>query len=545
MIYVSSSSGGSADGVSFTDDDILGFDPGSGTWSMVFDGSDVGLDEDLNGFLFLDDGSILMTVKETNSLPGVGNVDDSDIVRFFPTSLGPSTAGTFSLFLDGSDVGLSNSSENIDAIGASPDGRLVISTSGSFSVPGVTGRDEDLLVFNATSFGDSTSGSFELYFDGSDVQLDVEDIEGTWIDPLNNDVYLTVNNPFAVTGASGDAADIFTCTPGSLGASTSCSYSLFWDGSANDFAGENTDGISLGADASITIPGGGPTPTPTNTPVGPTPTPTNTPVGPTPTPTPTPTPGAGETIYASSSSGGDAGGVSFRDEDILAYDTGSGTWSMYFDGSDVGVGGEDLNGFLILDDNSILMTFQSSFTLPGVGTVDDSDILQFFPTSTGSNTAGSFSVFFDGSDVGLSSNGEDIDAIGVSPLGNLVISTTGSFSVPGLSGRDEDLIEFTATSFGSSTSGSFAMYFDGSDVELTSSAEDVGGTWIDAGTNDIYLTTQGSFSVTGASGDQSDIFVCVPDTLGSTTSCTTFSLFWDGSANGFAGERLDAFFITP
>ena len=143
----------------------------------------------------------------------------------------------------------------------------------------------------------------------------------------------------------------------------------------------------------------------------------------------------------------------------------------------------------------------------------------------------------------MSGSGERIDAIGTTPDGRLVISTIGSFSVSGVSGRDEDLIVFNPTSFGSSTSGSFDLYFDGSDVGLTDSGEDVGGTWIDAATDDVYLTTQGSFSVTGASGDRADIFVCDPGTLGDNTSCT-FSLFWDGSANGFGGEKTDGISIT-
>lgn len=253
-------------------------------------------------------------------------------------------------------------------------------------------------------------------------------------------------------------------------------------------------------------------------------------------------PGVDKMFYVSSNTGGIAGGVPFKDEDILAYDASSGTWSMFFDGSDVGIA-KDLKGFLLLNDGSILMTFDHSFSLSGVGTIDDSDIVQFTPTTTGPNTAGTFSLYFDGSDVGLSTSGEDIDAIGRAPDGRLVFSTTSTFSASGVSGEDEDLLVFNDTSFGSSTSGSFDLYFDGSDVGLTSSGEDVGGTWIDSATGEVYLTTQGSFSVTGASGDNSDIFICDPGSLGSSTSCT-FSLFWDGSANGFGGEKTDGISIT-
>ena len=40
---------------------------------------------------------------------------------------------------------------------------------------------------------------------------------------------------------------------------------------------------------------------------------------------------------------GNADGVSFRDEDIVAYDVNTGTWSLYFDGSDVGLVGKSLD----------------------------------------------------------------------------------------------------------------------------------------------------------------------------------------------------------
>ena len=188
------------------------------------------------------------------------------------------------------------------------------------------------------------------------------------------------------------------------------------------------------------------------------------------------------------------------------------------------------------------MSFNTTTSAGAAGSVDDSDIVRFYPTSTGTTTAGTFALQFDGSDVGLTTNGEDIDAIAVSTDGKLVISTTGSYSVAGSSGADEDMIIFTATSFGSATSGSWAQYFDGSDVALnTSSSEDVNGSTIDTN-GDIYLTTVGAFSVTGASGDGADIVLCVPGSTGTTTTCT-FSLYWDGSAFGYGGESMDGFDI--
>jgi hypothetical protein len=291
--------------------------------------------------------------------------------------------------------------------------------------------------------------------------------------------------------------------------------------------------------------------TPTNTA---TITPTNTPVPPTTTYTPTytftpmntatftPPPANGDVIYISSTSNGTAGTVSFNDEDILKYEAATGTWSMYFDGSDVGLdisSGADVAAFRMMSDGSILFSFVNSITITGLGSVDDSDIIRFTPTSLGENTSGTFSWYFDGSDVGLTTNGEDIDIVGFAPDGRLLVSTTGSFSVTGASGNDEDIIAFLATSLGSSTSGTWSLYFDGSDAGLSSNAnEDINGASVDPVTGQIYLTTVGNFSVTGVSGTGGDIFVCTPSSLGLNTACT-FSMYWVAADHGFAGETSD------
>jgi hypothetical protein len=255
--------------------------------------------------------------------------------------------------------------------------------------------------------------------------------------------------------------------------------------------------------------------------------------------------GGGEVIYASSSSSGNAGGVAFDDEDVLTYNTATAQWAMFFDGSDVGFSSTDIDAFDLLSDGSMLLSFDStSLSVSGLGTVEDRDIIKFIPTSTGSTTAGTFQWFFDGSDVGLTASDEDIDAVHYTSDGKVIISTIGNVSVTGSSGVDEDLLIFTPTSLGSTTSGTWAVHFDGSDVGLsTTSNEDVNGTWKDPATGQVYLTTLGAFSVTGASGDGADIFICTPGSLGSTTTCT-FTMYWDGSANGFSGEVLDAFGVV-
>ena len=283
------------------------------------------------------------------------------------------------------------------------------------------------------------------------------------------------------------------------------------------------------------------TPQPTEEPTA-TPQPTAEPTA-TPEPTVVPTQpsedAAGDTLYVSSTSGGTVDGISFADEDIMLFDMASSSWQKYFDGSDVDIAKTDIDAFALLSDGSLLISFNVAASIPDVGAIDDSDIVRFVPTQIGSSTAGSFELYFDGSDVGLSSNGEDIDSLSVLDDGRLVIGTLGSFSVSGASGRDEDLILFVPTQLGSTTAGAWSLYFDGSDVGLSSSSyEDIWGVSVDPASGNIFLSTRGSFAVSGATGGSADIFVCAPQQLGKSTQCA-FSQAWQGAGNGFGNENID------
>jgi hypothetical protein len=158
-------------GVSFASADLLTHDLTTGAWAMLFDGSDVGVSVSVDAFFLDSDGSILLSLGTDTSIAGFGAVDDADILRFTPTSLGATTAGTFTLLLDGSDVGLDTTGEDIDAIGRALDGRLFVSTANTWSVPGLSGSASDFLLFTAATLGDVTAGSWSMYFDGSDVGL--------------------------------------------------------------------------------------------------------------------------------------------------------------------------------------------------------------------------------------------------------------------------------------------------------------------------------------------------------------------------------------
>ena len=238
---------------------------------------------------------------------------------------------------------------------------------------------------------------------------------------------------------------------------------------------------------------------------------------------PPPPPDGG--LYMSFDGNVTLGGTAATEEDILLWD-GASAYSMAFDGSDVGLSGFNIDGFDVIGAGQVLISFESAETVPGVGAVDDSDIVLLTGT-LGSATSGTFSMYFDGSDVSLSSGGEDIVALALLSDGSLLVSTNNSFSVAGLSGIDEDVIRFTGT-FGPSTSGSFSMYFDGSDVAMSDKKEDIDALGTDG--TDLYFSTIGNFNALGLTGADEDVLAFSGTFFPSTSG--SFVSFWDGSANG-------------
>src|SRR5262245_42159603 len=194
-----------------------------------------------------------------------------------------------------------------------------------------------------------------------------------------------------------------------------------------------------------------------------------------------------ETIYfstdaAGSVTGTDGGFVKFDDSDILRLDierseTGeilSARYRLLFDGSDVGLdtNDEDIDAFAILEDGRFILSTTGRAVVPGA-TAEDEDLLVFTPAAggLGYHTAGAWSLYFDGSDVGLSDANEDIDALAILPEGRLAVSTVGLFSVSGVSGGGEDLLAFQPSALGAGTAGKWSLLFDGSKFGLTTTSE--------------------------------------------------------------------------
>lgn len=548
-VFVSSTSSGTVGGVAFADEDIVVFDEMAETWSLHMDGSAVGLpgSAKLDGFHVMGDDTVLFSLSAPANLPDLGVVDDSDVIELDPA------AGTLSLFFDGSVYGLSSAGEDVDAVGLDPAGQLVVSTVGSGSTGAGTFADEDLLRL--------VDGSLELFFDGSAVALSssAEDVVAASVDP-DGGIRLSTLGNFSVVGLSGTRSDVARCEPTTSGPVTSCAWTARWSGADFGFQTESLNGLTIqgsplspptttttttldtttttsdGSTTSSNATTTAPTTTaPSTTTTAPTTTaPTTTTTAPT-TTTTAPQPEITEgNLFLVSTSGGTVGGVSFTDEDVVTVNE-AGQWSLFLDGSDLGINASlKLDGVAVKSDTTVLFSLSAPATLPGVGAVDDSDVVALNPSSLGPVTAGSLSLYFDGSDHGLSSSGENVDAVGLDRNGNLLLSTKGAASGPFGRSADEDVLVFDGTSL--------SLFLDGSAVGLSSAPENVVGISVHE-SGAVQLSTLGNHSVAGASGDRSDVLQCMPTDSAPITDCYWLSSF-DGGAAGYGSETIGAMSAT-
>jgi uncharacterized repeat protein (TIGR01451 family) len=301
----------------------------------------------------------------------------------------------------------------------------------------------------------------------------------------------------------------------------------------------------------------------------------------------------GPTVTSTIPAYGTGAALPVADEDIIAFD--GFEFSILWDGSDVGIGAKlDAFAFTTLlnigaergldsvEGMDILMSFSQNMTIPAqfaVGgtklVVADADIVVFHPESLGSTTEGLFELFFDASDIGLTTVNEDIDAIDIDwdfnsgdrgfQLIDLFISTEGTFSASGQTGLDEDIFVCTDLQQGPDTAcASYEKAFDGSDVGLGSDSEDVnalaalfdqelgcsvrgdcagrGGSFDHFA--DLMLVTKGIFSVTQTgpppivNGANEDVLICFDAVLGVPTECGGFAVYFDGSDFGLATKEL-------
>jgi hypothetical protein len=163
----------------------LGQDKTAGTFSLFFDGATVGLRTNranVDAFTLLPDGLLLISTEARVKVAGVnGDVraEDEDILALTPAAPDNYGSGDWSLYFDGSNVGIRSGSENIDGLAVGPRGEIYLTTTGKFSVNGLAGSGEDILTYPPTSLENSQASNFSptLFFDGRMHGLNRNDVD--------------------------------------------------------------------------------------------------------------------------------------------------------------------------------------------------------------------------------------------------------------------------------------------------------------------------------------------------------------------------------
>ena len=594
--------------------DIVSFD--GVNFDLFFDGSDVGIHGvAIDGLDFTPVNELLLSFMEPIDLPGIPQtVDDSDIVRFVPTTFGDTTSGLFEMYLDGSDVGLTNPKEDVAGISLLEDGRLVITTQSGAVLPGLTADAGDLLAFSPQSFGEQSRGSWDVYLDSSDIGLQDARIDAVSA-AASGLLHLSTGTTVSTNGLLARDEDVFVFVPDSLGENTAGTLQTMLSFSGSLAGMDLADVIGVDVDSSVVVPSVivAPTTGLVTSEAGAT---TSFEVVLSTRPSAnvriplqssnvregvvleselifTPTnwntarrvnvvgvddglfdgdvqytvnvlqavssdvnynafdapdvsvlnvdnetglpPGEGAR-YFSVNRTTSVQGLTVNDEDIVSVVDGQA--NLFVDGSDIGLTDLRLDAFDIISPSEILMSFTDAAEIPGIPQlVDDSDIVLFRARRLGSSTEGSFELYFDGSDVGLTTSNEDVKGIAVLSDGLLLITTNFAASVPGLQAENADVAAFRPSSLGPDTRGEWSLYFDGSDVGIQSA--DLDAISVDS-TGNLYLSVTRSVSLGSLTAGGEDIFVFRPATLGPDTLGTFAStLFLDGSLLGL--EEADVF----
>ncbi len=125
------------------------------------------------------------------------------------------------------------------------------------------------------------------------------------------------------------------------------------------------------------------------------------------------------------------GGLTFNEGDVVAYDETTDTATLYFDGNNF-QNNENVDAVDVLDNGLIALSTTGSARLGGLN-FRDGDIVLYDP---GSDTA---TLLFSEDNF---SRSEDVDAVHILPNGHILLSTTSSARLGGLNFRDGDVVEY-------------------------------------------------------------------------------------------------------
>lgn len=202
-------------------------------------------------------------------------------------------------------------------------------------------------------------------------------------------------------------------------------------------------------------------------------------------------------------------------DDADLYRWASSTYTRLFDASAATLPlSANVDGLDIIDATHFFLSFTTDVTLPGVGKVQDEDVVVY--------DRGTWSVLFDGTAHGLTANGLDVDAISVS--GHVVyFSTVGSVAPPGVPGAADDADIYVWDGV------ALARVWDASTARLASAANLDGLVRVDSTHFYVSFTTDVAVPGLGMVQDE-DVALF---------SAGTWSVYFDGTSHGLTSSSLD------
>ena len=202
--------------------DVVRYSPATNSYSLVFRGDGLGLSGATIDALAVDPATrdLILSFTLSRTVTGVGTVQSEDLVAFHPTSPGVMTQGTFRLFFDGSDINLSGTAENIDAVDVAPNGTIYFSTQGAFDIRSgvarLTGNDKNIVACTSPTLGNASACSgLSTHRSGSSLGLtsSTENIDAFDLTADGTDI-LSTTGSYSVTGDIGQGTDAFACKAG-------------------------------------------------------------------------------------------------------------------------------------------------------------------------------------------------------------------------------------------------------------------------------------------------------------------------------------------
>ncbi|WP_413785721.1 hypothetical protein [Intrasporangium zincisolvens] len=220
------------------------------------------------------------------------------------------------------------------------------------------------------------------------------------------------------------------------------------------------------------------------------------------------------------------------DADVYAWNTPSNTFSRSIDVTAAPYGvpaAANLDGLSMVDATHFYASFSNDTTLPGLGAVQDEDVVYW--------NGSAWSVFFNGTAHGMTTAQLDVDSITVRG-GVLYFGTAGAQRPPGVGGTTDmnDLYSWNGTAY--------ARVWDASVHGVLPLTHVDAATYVDA--THVYLSFDGTNNLI-LTGGLSSLTVQDEDVVywqsASATSLGTWSVWFDGTARGLTAtdHDIDAF----